>query len=266
MRRSQFDLVLPRRSFLTGALTISLLIPTVAWGDSTRCAGAKLKVAATYAGCRLRAEARAASSSQAIDAAKLAKCDATFEARWQKAEERDASSCPTIGDGGAVHDLLEAVSDGLAGALAGAGGLPSCDPCSSPTTTVAPATTLPGPTTTVSGCQVTGQITTTTTTTTTVIERCTNGLEDGPETDVDCGGSDCLPCAPGFDCNVNGDCKSKVCFGGSCAAPTCVDGERNGDETSIDCGGGACPGCPPGELCFECTDCASLHCDSNSCQ
>lgn len=47
---------------------------------------------------------------------------------------------------------------------------------------------------------------------------CFNGVQDGDETGVDCGGS-CLPC------------------------PTCDDGVKNGDEDGIDCGGTACAPC-----------------------
>ena len=44
---------------------------------------------------------------------------------------------------------------------------------------------------------------------------CFNGIKDGDETNVDCGGS-CAPCA------------------------TCDDGIKNGDEEGIDCGGSDC--------------------------
>lgn len=47
---------------------------------------------------------------------------------------------------------------------------------------------------------------------------CFNGIQDGNETGVDCGG-DCTPCA------------------------TCDDGIQNGDETGVDCGGPDCDEC-----------------------
>ena len=47
---------------------------------------------------------------------------------------------------------------------------------------------------------------------------CFNGIKDGDESGVDCGGS-CVPCA------------------------TCDDGIKNGDETGIDCGGSSCEPC-----------------------
>ena len=49
---------------------------------------------------------------------------------------------------------------------------------------------------------------------------CTDGIMNGDETGVDCGGSVCPAC------------------------PTCTDGIMNGDETGIDCGGSVCDPCP----------------------
>lgn len=49
-------------------------------------------------------------------------------------------------------------------------------------------------------------------------ETCTDGIQNGDETGIDCGGSECAVC------------------------PTCDDGILNGTETDIDCGGD-CPTC-----------------------
>jgi len=48
---------------------------------------------------------------------------------------------------------------------------------------------------------------------------CSDGIQNGDETGVDCGGS--CPACP----------------------PTCDDGIQNGDETGVDCGGSSCPPC-----------------------
>ncbi len=48
---------------------------------------------------------------------------------------------------------------------------------------------------------------------------CTDGIQNGDETGVDCGGS-CDPCV---------------------VTPTCTDGIQNGDETGVDCGGSCDP-------------------------
>ncbi len=54
---------------------------------------------------------------------------------------------------------------------------------------------------------------------------CTDGIQNGDETGIDCGGS-CEPCT---------------------IAPTCNDGIQNGDETGVDCGG-SCEPCSTNTL------------------
>ena len=51
---------------------------------------------------------------------------------------------------------------------------------------------------------------------------CDDGMQNGDETGVDCGGATCPPCMSG---------------------PTCDDGMQNGDEEGVDCGGSSCPPC-----------------------
>lgn len=52
---------------------------------------------------------------------------------------------------------------------------------------------------------------------------CDDGIQNGDEEGIDCGGSNCDPCV---------------------AAPTCDDGIQNGDEEGVDCGGSNCAPCP----------------------
>lgn len=42
---------------------------------------------------------------------------------------------------------------------------------------------------------------------------CTNGIQDGSETDVDCGGGVCPKCADGMKCSRRSDCVSNNCEG-----------------------------------------------------
>jgi cysteine-rich repeat protein len=51
-----------------------------------------------------------------------------------------------------------------------------------------------------------------------VVATCTDGIQNGTETGVDCGGGICAPCAPGQGCNVASDCASGNCSGGVCVA------------------------------------------------
>jgi hypothetical protein len=45
---------------------------------------------------------------------------------------------------------------------------------------------------------------------------CSNGLKDGDETDIDCGGSVCPACVEGKACMVAADCDGGECFAGIC--------------------------------------------------
>lgn len=101
------------------------------------------------------------------------------------------------------------------------------------------------------------------TSTTSSLPSCADGIQNGDEVGVDCGGM-CPPCASCSDGLLNQDelaidcggvcppCQSctdgiqnqgerGVDCGGPCPpCATCVDGIRNGDEEGVDCGG-SCP-------------------------
>ncbi|MEM6990076.1 MAG: fibrinogen-like YCDxxxxGGGW domain-containing protein [Myxococcota bacterium] len=47
-------------------------------------------------------------------------------------------------------------------------------------------------------------------------ESCNDGLQNGEESDVDCGGSACTPCETGSACGSGADCFTGVCEGGAC--------------------------------------------------
>ena len=87
---------------------------------------------------------------------------------------------------------------------------------------------------------------------------CHDGIQNGGETGVDCGGPDCTPCMAAPTCNdgiLNGletgiDCGGPDCT--PCAVdPTCEYGIQNGRETGIDCGG---PNCVPFQSESTCND------------
>ncbi len=97
---------------------------------------------------------------------------------------------------------------------------------------------------------------------------CTDTVKDADETDVDCGGSSCSPCADAKACLVGADCVDKVCTGHVCQAPTCTDGVRNGAETDTDCGGTTCDGlgktCADQKHCGANADCVNSECFGSS--
>jgi hypothetical protein len=94
---------------------------------------------------------------------------------------------------------------------------------------------------------------------------CSDGVLNGDETDVDCGGS-CGVCAVGNQCLIGSDCSSKVCgLTKTCAAPSCTDGIKNGLETGVDCGGACDAKCPLGGGCVANADCNEGICSNNIC-
>jgi hypothetical protein len=96
---------------------------------------------------------------------------------------------------------------------------------------------------------------------------CTDGLQNGSETGVDCGGS-CPPCANGQGCTSRHDCASAVCTAGICQ--TCAPGSNCSVGESCICVGpesgvaspvcvtsgagpteGGCTACPAGTICTD---------------
>jgi hypothetical protein len=88
---------------------------------------------------------------------------------------------------------------------------------------------------------------------------CADGVRNGNETDIDCGGPSCPKCADGKGCATATDCVSGVCTAGVCVAPppACsadVCGAQHG-----------CPPCANGHACAGGADCASGHCAGGVC-
>ena len=92
---------------------------------------------------------------------------------------------------------------------------------------------------------------------------CTDGVQNGSETDVDCGGLDCPKCGPTKSCLSGTDCAGGQCGGGTCT-PDCKDGVQNNAETDVDCGGGSCLGCAVTKKCKVDSDCSNGACDANT--
>ncbi len=95
---------------------------------------------------------------------------------------------------------------------------------------------------------------------------CADGLMNGAETDLDCGGAVCgATCAVGKACNAGTDCSSAVCQGGKCVSSLCGNLVKDGAETDIDCGGGTCQKCPDAKKCGVDGDCVNATCISGTC-
>jgi formylglycine-generating enzyme required for sulfatase activity len=92
-----------------------------------------------------------------------------------------------------------------------------------------------------------------------------DGIKNGDETDVDCGGTSGAKCADAQGCAVAADCTSGVCKANACAAPSNGDGVKNGDETDVDCGGTSGIKCAASKTCKAHTDCALDACMAGKC-
>ncbi len=93
---------------------------------------------------------------------------------------------------------------------------------------------------------------------------CANGIKDGAESDVDCGGGFCARCANGKICNSRDDCAGAYCSfatcqecsssdqcGTACNCTTPATGGPRVCTTSTSTGGpvSSCSQCPPGTTC-----------------
>ena len=89
----------------------------------------------------------------------------------------------------------------------------------------------------------------------------TDGVKNGSETDVDCGGTDAPKCEAAKTCLAATDC-----FWGFCTSGTCEGhqaGRKDGDETDADCGGTRSPACDWDKTCAIDKDCTSTACGAN---
>jgi hypothetical protein len=99
-----------------------------------------------------------------------------------------------------------------------------------------------------------------------VASGCSDGVKDGQETDVDCGGATCSKCAVGLSCLTSSDCATTFCNVSTlkCVASQCADGAKDGAETDVDCGGGTCTKCGLNQGCTADSDCTSNACDAQT--
>jgi hypothetical protein len=95
---------------------------------------------------------------------------------------------------------------------------------------------------------------------------CEDGILDGGEVNVDCGGP-CEGCLVGDPCNSPEDCIQGVCGPDKrCATFSCDDGVQNGLESDVDCGGPRCDDCDDGKHCLERDKCKSSVCWGGICR
>jgi len=88
----------------------------------------------------------------------------------------------------------------------------------------------------------------------------TDGVKNGIETGIDCGGTGNPKCADGQGCKAREDCTSDYCKANVCTAILPGDGVQNGTETDVDCGGAGNARCDDALKCLADADCKSDVC------
>jgi hypothetical protein len=131
---------------------------------------------------------------------------------FAKLEAKYGAECLTASDTVPLEATVDAFVDDVVCQLDPAGG--TCLPTATPTVA---ATSTPGETATPAP---------TSTPVPTATPSCGDGIENGGETDVDCGGGTCADCGLGQQCVLGADCATNVCSGGFCA---CAPGTANCD-------------------------------------
>lgn len=90
-----------------------------------------------------------------------------------------------------------------------------------------------------------------------VDDHCVDGLKDGNEGGIDCGGPTCAKCALGAAATTVSDCASGFFNGSICVATACVDLLKSSGESDVDCGGDTCAQrCYFQQSCWQTSDCA----------
>ena len=96
-------------------------------------------------------------------------------------------------------------------------------------------------------------------------DTCSDGRQNGGESDTDCGGP-CDACLLDQRCFEETDCASEVCgAAGRCIRRECGNETLDGTETDVDCGG-SCDPCDAGATCNAESDCTSRLCRENLCR
>ena len=105
-------------------------------------------------------------------------------------------------------------------------------------------------------------------------DRCSDGIKNGYDTDIDCGGpvgisGSCPRCGGSKNCSQASDCSATESTCNEDTSLTCVscyDNVKNGDETDIDCGGSCVVKCADLLTCNVDGDCENDDCYEGKCR
>ncbi len=225
---------------LAGAL-IALTLATPSHATLNACSAGKKKCVAKKAAAMLKCHSKNEKPPAGLTPAKFAACIQKAKDKFDggadptkgcfaKLETKFPAGCLTINDTVALEGKVDAfVGDVVCELDAGSG------TCPTPTLTPTPTpTATPSP-----GCVPNGQLCATSSQCCSMScmanqcqPTCTDGMQDGNETGVDCGGGTCPQCPLGQGCATNTDCvATTTCMAGSCV---CAAGQANCNNNSAD--------------------------------
>lgn len=202
-----------------GAL-VALALAGPAHATLNACTAAKKLCVAKKAAALLKCHSKNEKPPAGLDPVKFAACiqkaqdkfdggTNPFKGCFAKLEAKyGPANCVTSGDTAALEQMTDAWVDAVVCALDPAGG--TCPP--TPTPTATPSCVANG-----GSCANAAQCCSLSCNAGVCGPNCSNGMQDGNETGVDCGGS-CAPCPIGGGCNVTNDCAAN----GQCSAGQCV--------------------------------------------
>lgn len=240
-------------SVLVGALTL-LAFTTAAHATLNACSSAKQACVAKKTSALLKCHSKNSKPPAGLDPVKFATCIQKAKTKFDggpnpakgcfaKLEAKyGVGGCLTSGDVAALEAQVDEYVDAVICALDPAAG--TC-----------PIVPTPSPSPTPSGCFPNGQVCSSASQCCSLscasgvcAPSCSNGFQDGGETGIDCGGSDCADCPLGGGCASNNDCvATTVCAAGQCACGAgqadCNGSPGDGCEVNIATQTNNCGGC-----------------------
>ncbi len=221
---------------LAGTLAV-LMLATPVHAQLNACAAAKKLCVAKKVAALLKCHSKNEKPPAGLDPVKFANCIQKAKDKFDgganpakgcfaKLEAKFGAGCITSNDTVALETQADDFVDAVVCALdPGAG---TCPAAPTPTPTSTPACLALG-----QSCAMNNECCSSSCMGGTCVASCSNGIQDGNETGVDCGGS-CAPCGLGGGCSITNDCvPTTQCSAGQCV---CAAGQA-------DCNGFPGDGC-----------------------
>ncbi len=239
---------------LVGVLVI-LTLAAPSHADISACTAAKKLCVAKKTAALLKCHSKNEKPPAGLDPAKFAACVQKAKDKFDgganpakgcfaKLEAKFGAGCLTSSDTTTLENKVDAFVDDVVCALdPGAG---TCPATPTPTPTSTPGCAAIG-----QSCAVGSQCCSLACSGGQCVASCSNGIKDGSETGIDCGGS-CAPCGLGGGCASNMDCVATTqCSAGQCICAAgqtdCDANPNNGCEVNTATDPNNCANC--GHIC-----------------